>query len=1522
MENIIAFIIAYLDIKSELANIISKEPQVNFNVRKCYDISINNWCQDIEWRKRISSFRFANIDALRFYLAENKTDFDYNLLNLFAEELNNNQVCVDYISNNFIGSTIQVDTQDDLFKSILDSKNYFRTEVLPMSAINRGRVKHISVDGYICRYCSLEQEDPISLYFREDNNRFTLTDYVTDVVASNSKKFILYSGAQTGKTTELKNLCWELQQSGAYLPISFEVRTSFDLKADQLPRSQYIDNKEVVIIIDALDEVNGPEREQLILAIKSYAHDNPDIKMVLSCRSNYRRDDTFDDFRQLFLQDMSDLDVLQYVKKCLGKTDFISLINSSGLSEFLKHPFFLNILIETYRNNKELPSSRSEIYKIFIDNSFNTEHSKEHTGFKIHNSLSLDESLELLKRVALSMSLMSKQSLNDNDMLKCLYNSPKYVELCKRFGILKYENNSYHFSHNAIREWLVASYLFEQRLEKARILSSYPNGSIKPDWYNIIILWISMYKKEDSDKVRPIIKWLEKTCLELIVHSDSDTIEQDARENIFKGVVLQYKSLGIRIGSILSNEYQQLVKFCQTPNVINFIIQELDCTLINTVYYNDLMGICSQINWTALKHQDKRAFNRLINSIDKKLIEKSNYEPNGDITYYVLENEYFANLFYLDKYFSLFSKSNNYEVINCLMTLITKTGTGDKYIDYILDKEQYIHDQHSHNCTTCVSRFEVYNSLSTVESYEGIKKILSHKFPDYFSYHSFDWDIYCRMMDKCLSAVSKYLNDGYTDLMPLVKNKYLEHFNPDENFYSRDTEISSLKLSFRRLYSETGMDKREKVIFKDRILNLLRNHSSYKQIQDEIVLATAWMTKDDLDEIYKNIDKSNDYELAFANWLSGCPDEEIKKIAIERNALIIPEPAGIKELRLRREQNLSDFANYTVFKKLVLEFIGIYSTKVKLYRRNYNDDDINEYVIRFCNHFIDNNDLYNGDDITSAVNDELYYNSFFMKIIYELFLTRDKKDMSPEYLERCFLTAKEKIHRLASGSCHVLYGVEAIKMLISGHIKISNDELIKLISFSSVYISKYDAGNFGHTYTLFEFITENVEAKELTNSLIEYVTQNLHNKNIDIHEYANYIVRNRITKGYDILLDYIESNEVYAASIANIFIENGECVDLIKSISQSLDIDSRLSIYSELIKNTDDKKWVLEQLEPIFAEFKGYNLTRALTILIASGSIEALSYLVIHIDTIDYHHSFHYNYDNTSAVSMLVTILEHRYSRDAFDYLYCNSIFNSLERIAIQNHDALIEVTSILNVLINKDERFKFINRYIISFEQKYYESNVGIGNIDRVIELIDHIINPDIEVIRNTTRQPVNVYVSYNWEVQSDCIVDHLCYVLGNNQIAYCRDKINCNYRDNIKEFMKAIHDGHYIVVVLSKPYLKSQNCLYELTGIMRHEDYKNRILPIVVDETIRDRHFYVELCKYWDSRHKDISSEISELEFNEALAEPLKEELRIVDHILDFLPKIKEYIDWTNAQSVNSLTSTNFKILIDLLKSSYNCQ
>lgn len=174
-------------------------------------------------------------------------------------------------------------------------------------------------------------------------------------------------------------------------------------------------------------------------------------------------------------------------------------------------------------------------------------------------------------------------------------------------------------------------------------------------------------------------------------------------------------------------------------------------------------------------------------------------------------------------------------------------------------------------------------------------------------------------------------------------------------------------------------------------------------------------------------------------------------------------------------------------------------------------------------------------------------------------------------------------------------------------------------------------------------------------------------------------------------------------------------------------------------------------------------------------------------------------------------------------------------------------------------------------------------------------------------------VYVSYNWGSSSLHIVDYLCTVLENKGIPYKRDKKDCHYLDNIKEFMDSISAGNTVIVVFSKPYLKSKNCMYELTGILEDPCYKDRILPVVVDDTIRDSLFYVELVRHWKEerdKQKNVVEEIRKID--PKMAKPEKVRLAEIKKVYDFLMVIKDYIDWTNADNLDYLSSTRFGTIV----------
>jgi len=112
-------------------------------------------------------------------------------------------------------------------------------------------------------------------------------------------------------------------------------------------------------------------------------------------------------------------------------------------------------------------------------------------------------------------------------------------------------------------------------------------------------------------------------------------------------------------------------------------------------------------------------------------------------------------------------------------------------------------------------------------------------------------------------------------------------------------------------------------------------------------------------------------------------------------------------------------------------------------------------------------------------------------------------------------------------------------------------------------------------------------------------------------------------------------------------------------------------------------------------------------------------------------------------------------------------------------------------------------------------------------------------------------VFISYGWQTESEEIAGQVYSVLKEKGFNVKLDKIELAYKGNIKEFMRAIGRGKYVVVIISDKYLKSENCMFEMLEISRNNNAYNRIFPIVLeDAAISDTNKRIGYLKYWDEK------------------------------------------------------------------------
>ena len=1509
-----------------LREFISKKDKTTLDERieQCYHTALERWCADDTVRQHIAYKYFNDLNQLKELYSTEKWEKEGVILNSLArfwiEELSKDEEVSHYITTQ---GFISIDEKLDKLTVLLTNQ-----ETRNGKQIRRGLTKHEAVDGYIRRFCTSDQSENNFIYYvLGKKERHTLADYVTGVEETSTNKIVLYSSAQTGKTTELKQLCWELQQSGLYLPVSFEVRTNTKLKREDLPESQYVDDREVVLVIDALDEVNGQKYENLLEEIGGYAYEHPEMKMVLSCRSNFRRERQLELFTELFLEELSIGDARDYAtKRGVNSDGFMRSIFANQLEDFIKNPFFLSVLIDAYKEKgKKLPKSKAEIYRLFLKGSYDKEVKEKNVPLSAQHSF--EESARLMERVALGLSLMNAQSLNKEELRMCLQNDDNNVEECLRYDLIRDEDGLYSFAHNAFREWLVANYLNRYGIERAKQLATHPNGRIKPEWYNIIMLWLSMYGKDKKEEVSAVLKWLKEASLDLVIYIDRDMLDNETRNEVFKGLLLEYKSLGIRMSNIMAHDYEDMWRFAYSTDTVRFVVDELNETETGTTYYSDLMCLCYFLNWDDLKSDSSDLTEKLFSVLKKKTAESMEKEYKyHDLSFLYFDNPFFTQQTYLERLFAVVKDSNHYDAIKSMTRLIGEADKADDYIDYILDKEGHVHSQHEGHTTHVVTRTTIYTTLAKVRSLQSIEKILTHTFyHTHYEYHD-EQEEYFNMIKGVFGRASEFIRQGHKELIGVVEAYYKKTFKEYHRHFDNNNQTQELLQVLRDCYLTAGLRERGRKTFYEGQLELFapkEEPAKWEDIRQTYFMAALWMTVEDVKDDFKKFAADNGVDWAKASWYQEIPYAEVAECAEVLYKEKFPQPEIIAKRQERRQQAFKYFADYPVFKQIVLEMVaGLdnHSSRKEHYKKLRDlEEGYNQYAFRFLLLFADDNDHYNIGEIVKGIKDREIYESFFMKEGAEMMdMPNMDVPVTEEIKSRVVEWAKVSVLKLSEGKT-IFFWQEALGLMLRGEFEIPTEKLLSLLSYGSYKISKKDFDEYySREYSLFKYITERVDSVTLAPKVIEKIRANIDNEEYPLlYSFSNYIIENQIEEGYSLVLRFALSGYSLSANVMEALVKKGMKIEEIKKAASVLKVSDRLFCYSTLIRNTQEGVWVRERLEGEYKSFKGYDLEHAVRLLISIGSLDALDYLVTHLEMIKDGDDYHFNYDNPNAISSLCYFIRYSHERKMDGHFMLNSILNSLERIAIKSKDALMEVTQYLRQLTQRGEMYKYLNRYIIGFEDKYYAAYSGIGDINEAMRIADggRLTKTEEEKAEEVPwGENEGIYISYNWEGHSAHIVDYLGFVLESRGIPFKLDKKDCPYTANIKEFMKAIRAGKTVIVVLSRPYLRSKNCMYELSGIMENVDYKDRMLPVVVDDTIRDGSFYVELVRYW-KEEKNKQTEIVEKlrDIDPDMAGPEEVKLKEIEQLYKLLSVIKEYIDWANADNLDALSSSRFKKIID---------
>lgn len=191
-------------------------------------------------------------------------------------------------------------------------------------------------------------------------------------------------------------------------------------------------------------------------------------------------------------------------------------------------------------------------------------------------------------------------------------------------------------------------------------------------------------------------------------------------------------------------------------------------------------------------------------------------------------------------------------------------------------------------------------------------------------------------------------------------------------------------------------------------------------------------------------------------------------------------------------------------------------------------------------------------------------------------------------------------------------------------------------------------------------------------------------------------------------------------------------------------------------------------------------------------------------------------------------------------------------------------------------------------------------------------------------------IFFSYAWgddkekDVSREKVVNELYESLKKEDYNLVRDKVDLGYKGFISDFMTRIGKGDLIIVVLSKKYVKSAYCMFELYEIARNskfekELFREKVLPIVVEFVdFTDTFVLEEYFEYWEDLHVKWDKLVEKRK--RQLSQEQFDRYEKIKLIHQNFGKLADWLVDMNTLSKELLSADDFKIIKETIKQYQN--
>lgn len=608
------------------------------------------------------------------------------------------------------------------------------------------------------RYDSLQEIEPVPHYIprriiqfaaKKNSNdsywnfspikTFSLIELIT-TNRDKADRICIVADAYQGKSSYIKQCILELKQGQFHLqPVFIQIKDYNVQPIDQLLKTlfgewQTIPLRDLLLVIDGLDEVPTEKFAEMISHIKEFSTAYQPVPIIFSCRklfySKYNVVASLPDFNTYDLYPLQHDDVETYLKSALGSLadQFRSAVGLAGISSFLYHPFFLVNIVEEYlKPPHKLPDSKVKVIDSLIDRSFDFTRYRKIKGSESVNNESV-RFKDVIEQFAFALQLAGINSFTNDDVQQIFSIDDRL--LLQHNSLVTNSENSWGFVNALFQEHIAANRLsrmsFENIVELCTVGSTIKK--IKTKWIQTISSLISILDP-NSELFQKIFRLIEGDNIELLFQTESSKYDDDLKLSLLKNLIYKCVQQNIRALIIYEDTVGQFIQASSACK--NFILE----ILISEKLTDRIKIVCCSILRYSLldPEQQTRYLDFCIAELPR--ISDAFYAGNliDVLTYHKAGDQKL-----IEKLISFTKLNDHHEYRDAIYELITVLDLADKFYLYGLKGLPYLirHNAGTHHggSETNIERF-LLSAKQPANIAHLLRSFIKGGWADYFEKH-------------------------------------------------------------------------------------------------------------------------------------------------------------------------------------------------------------------------------------------------------------------------------------------------------------------------------------------------------------------------------------------------------------------------------------------------------------------------------------------------------------------------------------------------------------------------------------------------------------------------------------------------------------------------------------------------------------------------------------------------------------------------------------------------------------------